>query len=132
MVTLQAFLWSQKLELDTKLMCYVKVLLKRFHLGGDTTGFQRVELPSKKNSIKRKLGGGGGIFGLFLGITELSFCGKWPYSGPRRSNFNRAIETRLPWSASTPVSSIKYQEEVLLKGFQMVRDAIRFLYRLIS
>lgn len=30
----------------------MKVLLKRFHLGGDTTGFQpqaqRVELPSKK------------------------------------------------------------------------------------
>ena len=65
MVTLQAFLWSQKLELDTKLMCYVKVLLKRFHLGGDTTGFQRVELPSKKNSIKRKLGGGGYFWFVF-------------------------------------------------------------------
>ena len=85
-----------------------------------------------KKIVSRGSWGGGGIFGLFLGITELSFCGKWPYSGPRRSNFNRAIETRLPWSASTPVSSIKYQEEVLLKGFQMVRDAIRFLYRLIS
>ena len=44
------------------------------------------ELPSRVRFIFLSLRASQDIFGLFLGITELLFCEKWPYSGPRRSN----------------------------------------------
>ena len=62
------------------------------------------ELPSRVPFTFLSLRASQDIFGLFLGITELLFCEKWPSSGTRRSNFNRAIDTGPPWSASTPVS----------------------------
>ena len=72
-------------------------------LSSSKTSSSVCELPSRVRFIFLSLRASQDIFGLFLGITELLFCEKWPYSGPRRSNFNRAIEKRPSWSASTPV-----------------------------
>ena len=71
-------------------------------LSSSKTSSSVCELPSRVRFIFLSLRASQDIFGLLLGITELFFCEKWPYSRPRRSNFNIAIEIRPPWSASTP------------------------------
>ena len=76
-------------------------------LSSSKTSSSVCELPLRVRFIFLCLSASQDIFGLFLGITELLFCEKCPYSGPRRrSSFNRAIETQPSWSASTPVSGI--------------------------
>ena len=74
-------------------------------LSSSKTSSSVCELPSRVRFIFLSLRASQDIFGLFLGITELLFCEKWSYSGPRRGNFNRAIETRPSWWSSTPVSA---------------------------